>query len=162
MINKEKFYILRNELVKNSCNEIKEKSNRYKRYISKYPNDKDFLLNPSIRESILEDLSNRNWDAFDLGSQYIATLATMYYHERELFKRKDNKEYFDLSIYDNEHLKMLGTTPYKARIAMNKAIYKYEGSYLPIDEIVYELADEYIAISNTKKRKKYYSKTLLK
>ena len=64
MINKEKFYILRNELVKNSCNEIKEKSNRYKKYISKYPDDLDFLLNPSIRQSILDDLSNRNWDVF--------------------------------------------------------------------------------------------------
>ena len=161
---KEKFYNLRKELVGESCKEVKEKIQKYNDYIKKYPNDEKILLNPSIRQRVLKDLQNEGYNLEDIGTQYLATLATMYYHERNLF-RMDNIEdngYFDLSLKYNEHYSMLGNKPDIVRNSINEAIYNAYGEVVPIDEIVYFLADNYNISETSENNKKYYSKVLLK
>ena len=140
------FYILRSELVKNSCKETLKKSNEYQKYIEKHSEDKHILINPSIRQRVLEDLEADDFIMDEKGTQYLATLITMYYHERKLFRRKDieAKGYFDLSLKNNAHYSMLGTTPIKAKEEMNKSIEHSNAGFITIEELAYETADNYI------------------
>ena len=143
---REGFYILRNEIVRNSCNEIRDKVSYYQRCIAAYPNSK-MLFDPSVRNSILMDLENSGFRLNRVGTQYLATLITMYFHERKLFRRKDIEDngYFDLSLKNNEHFSMLGTTPDKARKAMENSIRNAEyWNGASIAEVVYTLADNYM------------------
>ena len=142
---KEKFYILRRELVKNSCEEVKEKSVKYQNYINKDPGSVSYLMNPSIRQRILYDLEEDGFILEEKGTQYIATLATIYFHERKLFRRKDNIDngYFDLNLKYNAHYSMLGTMPDMARDEINKSM-EHSGNYMSIEELIYELADKYM------------------
>ena len=143
---KERFYILRRELVNNSCQEVKEKSAKYQEYINKYPESKPYLLNPSIRQRILYDLKEDGFILEEKGTQYFATLATIYFHERKLHRRKDIRDYgyFDLSLKYNAHYSMLGTTPNKAREEIKKSMEHSGNDYIKVEELVYELADNYM------------------
>ena len=162
---KEKFYLIRNQLVRESCKEIRERSKSYNNIINSNPEYKYYLYNPSIRQNVLDDLESSNYSKKDLGTQYLATLITIYYHERYLFRRRDldSDEYFDLSNKNNEHYSMLGTTKEKAISEMEKVINRNEEEDATLPEIVYDLADAYIHIKKEKGyEKKYYTKTLLK
>lgn len=125
---KEQFYMLRKEIIGDSCRE-----------------EKNCYQNPPLRKSILNSLE---WDGFDLeeqGTQYLASLITIFFHERKLYRRKDieDKSYWDISDYNNEHYRMLGTSKENVINAILYSIFKNETEFGSIEEIVYELADEY-------------------
>ena len=160
---KEEFYNLRKELVGESCKEVKEKLKIYNDYIKKYPADLDKILNPSIRRRVLKDLQNEGYNLEDIGTQYLASLITMYYHERNLYRMDniDDNGYFDLSLKYNEHYSMLGNKPDIVRDSIKNAIYNTYGEYIPIDETVYYHTNNYIELSFNKDNK-YYTKALTK
>lgn len=163
---KEKFYILRRELVRESCKDVKEKSDIYQKYININPDAASFLPNPSIRQRILDDLKEDGFFLEEKGTQYIATLSTIYFHERKLFRRKDiiDNGYFDLSLKYNAHYSMLGTKPDIVREEITKSIKHSGNEYISIEELVYELADKYIYLTREKGDEKNisYSKKLLR
>lgn len=140
---KERFYILRRELVRNSCNEIKKKSEMYKNYIKKYPDNDYMVINPSIRTRALNILEDDGYLKEDKGTQYLASLITLLFHERKLYRRRDIEDngYFDLSLKNNEHYSMLGDKPNKVREEIHKAMEHAKDYYTPIDELVYIITD---------------------
>ncbi len=153
---KEKLYILRDILVKESCEEVRKNSKIYQKFNERHPELKEdhILVNPSVRQRTLEDLEEEGFNLKDKGTQYLATLITIYFHERKLFRIKNftNQAYFDKTILryfnlnrkDNEHYSMLGTTKEKAVKEMNNAIAKSNNPNTTIEEIVYDIADYYI------------------
>ena len=141
---KEKFYMLRKEIVGNSCKEVSKQVLEYRNFLEKYPDYKRYdLKNPSIRKRVLDDLE---WDGFflkDKGTQYLASLITIFFHERKLYRRGDicDKSYWDLSDFSNEHYGMLGNSKSNVIREILKAIRNSEIENGPIEEVVYTIAD---------------------
>jgi len=137
---REKFYTLRKELIGASCKEVKER-------------------NLKIRKFVLELLEDDGFKLDDLGTQYLATLITLYYHERRMFRRKDieDKSYWDLSKESNEHYNMLGNTSENAIELMGSAISENKRDNGPLEEIVYDIADYTCYIHNRDDRRVRYA-----
>jgi len=142
---KEKFYTLRKELIGDSCKEVKER-------------------NIKIREFVLEILEDDGFKLENPGTQYLATLITLYYHERKMFRRGDiqDKSYWDLTINSNEHYNMLGNTSENAINLIDSAISENKRDSGPLEEIVYDIADYTCYRYNIDDRRVRYADVLKK
>lgn len=143
---KERFAMTRKEVIGESCKDVT------KRRIS-------------IRKSVLENLENDGFNIEDLGTQYLASLITLLYHERKLYRRKNIKgkaKYWNLADWNNEHFGMLGSTKENVINAILNSISTNTIEGGPIDELVYEIADNTIYHYNRDERRVRYEKLLTK
>ena len=133
MYDKKIFADLRKEVVGASCKEVYKKVEEYYNKVKswveymegKYSKEdlssrydyceaKNYLHHvprPSIRQRLLDDLEWAGFNKEDAGTKHIATIATLFFHERKLFQSEfiTDKSFWDLSDSDNEHYNMLGT-----------------------------------------------------
>ena len=136
---KEQFYILRNKIVKESCQEVKEK-------------------NYQVRSQALEELKWSGFDVQNIGTQYLATLITIFFHERKLYSMSDKSFYWNLADRQNEHYKMLGTKPKQVIKSINEVVKENIDEEGPVEDIVYELADNIAWNHNHEEQHKPYLK----
>lgn len=122
------------------------KSMQRARYIGE--SCKDVKGHVNIRQHILQTLKGDGFDINHQGTQYLASLITLYFHERRLYRkygeRKNCEGYWNLNDWDNEHYGMLGNTKENVVYSILSAIGKNDMENGPIDELVYEIADSYI------------------
>ena len=160
---KERFKLLRKEIVARSCDEEVERINKYNqiethvkvlegaysidelarnknyreasRYLSECSRDKK-----TIKEKAMSDLEWADYDITKPGANFLATIISIFFHERKLYRRKDivDKSYWNLSDLDNEHYKMLGVDKEKVLFEIQKVI-----GNSSIENIVYTIADNY-------------------
>lgn len=116
-------------------------------------------VTPSIRENALEALEWAGFNKDDAGTQYIATLATIFFHERELYRREDtDKSYWDLSDCDNVHYGMLGLPKQKVIADILTVMDKNAYASRSHETLIYNLADDleyYCSDHDAEKRKPY-------
>ena len=162
-----RFTMLRREIIGESCKEVYDKVSEYNKMKSivelmesRYSKEElvssdiyrnamlylDYTQNPSIRKRLLDDLEWAGFNKEDAGTKHIATLATIFFHERKLYGRKDindiiNKSYWDLSNYNNEHYGMLGLPKEQVVADILKVINANNNIDCSHEKIVYELAD---------------------
>lgn len=102
----------------------------------------------SVRKMILNHISQSDgFDENDLGTQYLASLMAVLFHERRMYylDYKDRgTEYYDLSNEDNEHFGMFGVSKDKFLSEINKSIEKNDFEEGPLDELVYDVVDYFI------------------
>ena len=164
---RKRFYMLRKEIIGLSCMEMKKEKERYDEIVSSDEACKYLIFNPYIRDRILEDLERGGYDINDKGTQYMATIALIFYHERKLFRRNDIEDngYWDLDLDYNEHFSMLGRNINEVKREITKAIEKSDDyGICSMAEVIYDEADYYGYYGkdrDDKKRKSYY-KTLVK
>ena len=138
-----KFCMLRKEVIRESCMEIKKQITESKMHLVKFPNDKCIVRNPSVRIMVLDYLKSFGYDLNDKGTEYLATLITIFFHERKLYQQKDieDKSYWNLKDFSNEHYQMLGDNPDNVINHISNSIDKNEYEDGSIAEVVYTLAD---------------------
>lgn len=143
---KEKLAMLRKEIIGASIQETKER-------------------NISIRKEVLEVLEEDGFNLNEQGTQYLASLITIFYHERKMYRRKDieDKSYWNLDDWSNEHYGMLGNEKESVVNAILSSIGKNEIESGPIDDLVYDIADSMIYRYNRDdERRERYTKLLSK
>lgn len=143
---KEKLAMLRKEIIGASIQETKER-------------------NISIRKEVLEVLEEDGFNLNEQGTQYLASLITIFYHERKMYRRKDieDKSYWNLDNWSNEHYGMLGNEKERVVNAILSSIGKNEIESGPIDDLVYDIADSMIHRYNRDdERRERYTKLLSK
>jgi len=118
----ERFYMLRKEIIGASCKEVKEKR-------------------INVRKFVLNTLELDGFKKGDKGTEYLATLITILYHERKMLEYMDDRSYWDLSDLLNEHYSMLGDTKENVISIINKSINKNELDDGPLENIAYQIAD---------------------
>lgn len=141
---KERFAMTRKEVIGESCRDVVERQ-------------------VSIRKCALDYLENDGFNIEDQGTQYLASLITLLYHERKLYRRKDIKDkayYWNLNDWNNEHFGMLGNTKENVINAILSSIGTNDMENGPIDELVYEMADSIIYRYNRDERRVRYEKLL--
>lgn len=166
---RERFCMTRKEIVGDSCKKIAEKSRIYRAYLervkymeSRYSAEEletnyDYrrctatlyhLQNPSIRERALDSLEWIGYQKEDKGTQYLATLITIFYHERKLYHRKDfpDKRYWDLEDWNNEHYGMMGAPKERVIYEILEANSHNPDLCCPFEETVYRITDSLGAI----------------
>lgn len=138
-----KFCMLRKEVIRESCMEIKKQITEREMHLNKFPNDKCIVRNPSVRILVLDYLKSFGYDLNDKGTEYLATLITIFFHERKLYQQKniDDKSYWNLKDFSNEHYQMLGDNPDNVIKQISNSINKNEYEDGSIAEVVYTLAD---------------------
>lgn len=143
---KEKLAMLRKEIIGASIQETKER-------------------NINIRKEVLEVLEEDGFNLNEQGTQYLASLITIFYHERKMYRRKDieDKSYWNLDDWSNEHYGMLGNEKERVVNAILSSIGKNEIESGPIDDLVYDIADSMIHRYNRDdERRERYTKLLSK
>ena len=143
---KEKLAMLRKEIIGASIQETKER-------------------NINIRKEVLEVLEEDGFNLNEQGTQYLASLITIFYHERKMYRRKDieDKSYWNLDDWSNEHYGMLGNEKERVVNAILSSIGKNEIESGPIDDLVYDIADSMIHRYNRDDvRRERYTKLLSK
>jgi len=143
---KEKLAMLRKEIIGASIQETKER-------------------NINIRKEVLEVLEEDGFNLNEQGTQYLASLITIFYHERKMYRRKDieDKSYWNLDNWSNEHFGMLGNEKERVVNAILSSIGKNEIESGPIDDLVYDIADSMIHRYNRDdERRERYTKLLSK
>lgn len=143
---KEKLAMLRKEIIGASIQETKER-------------------NINIRKEVLEVLEEDGFNLNEQGTQYLASLITIFYHERKMYRRKDieDKSYWNLDNWSNEHFGMLGNEKERVVNAILSSIGKNEIESGPIDDLVYDIADSMIHRYNRDDvRRERYTKLLSK
>lgn len=101
--------------------------------------------NLSIRDMFLNHISQSDgFDINDLGTQYLASLMTMLYHERRLYYTARDTSYFDLNDENNKHYSMFGINSKTFIDEINKSIEKNPKDDGPIDELVYDVVNYFI------------------
>lgn len=143
---KEKLAMLRKEIIGASIQETKER-------------------NINIRKEVLEVLEEDGFNLNEQGTQYLASLITIFYHERKMYRRKDieDKSYWNLDDWFNEHYGMLGNEKERVVNAILSSIGKNEIESGPIDDLVYDIADSMIHRYNRDdERRERYTKLLSK
>ena len=143
---KEKLAMLRKEIIGASIQETKER-------------------NINIRKEVLEVLEEDGFNLNQQGTQYLASLITIFYHERKMYRRKDieDKSYWNLDDWFNEHYGMLGNEKERVVNAILSSIGKNEIESGPIDDLVYDIADSMIHRYNRDdERRERYTKLLSK
>lgn len=102
----------------------------------------------NIRRHALSILEYDGFNVKDKGTQYLASLITLYFHERKFYEkvgeRKTYEGYWDLDKLSNEHYKMLGNKPTEVVKEILIAIEKNEMEDCMIDDLVYDLTDSLI------------------
>lgn len=102
----------------------------------------------SARRDALRRLENDGFNIKDEGTQYLASIIAIYFHERKLYERCKDREaykgYWDLSDLSNKHYGMLGHNPERVIQEIYKAIGKNDIEDGPIDEMIYEITDNMI------------------
>ena len=166
MYDKKIFADLRKEVVGASCKEVYKKSEEYNKVRSwveymegKYPKEelssrddyreaKNYLYHvqkPSIRQRLLDDLEWTGFNKEDAGTKHIATIATLFFHERKLYQSKfiTDKSYWDLSDFDNEHYKMLGLPKDQVISDILDVMSKNDDIHCSHETLIYEMADSF-------------------
>lgn len=161
---REQFAELRKEVVGTSCKEIYNKVEEYNKIKSwietveeKYPKEdlssrydyrkaKEYLYHvqqPSIRQSFLYDLEWAGFNKEDAGTKHIATIATIFFHERKLYQSKDiwDRSYWNLSDFDNEHYGMLGLPKEQVVGDILDAMSKNDDIHCQHEELIYGMVD---------------------
>lgn len=164
MYDKKTFADLRKEVVGASCKEVYKKSEEYNKVKSlveymegKYPKEdlssrydyrvaKNYLYHvqkPSIRQRLLDNLEWAGFNKEDAGTKHIATIATLFFHERKLYQSKfiTDKSYWDLSDFDNEHYKMLGLPKEQVVCDILDVMSKNDDIHSSHETLIYEMAD---------------------
>ena len=143
---REQICMLRKEVIGASIQETKER-------------------NINIRKEVLEVLEEDGFNLNEQGTQYLASLITIFYHERKMYRRKDieDKSYWNLDNWSNEHFGMLGNEKERVVNAILSSIGKNEIESGPIDDLVYDIADSMIYRYNRDdERRERYTKLLSK
>lgn len=166
MYDKKIFADLRKEVVGASCKEVYKKAEEYNKVKSwveymedKYPKEelssrydyreaKNYLYHvqkPSIRQRLLDDLEWAGFNKEDAGTKHIATIATLFFHERKLYQSKfiTDKSYWDLSDFDNEHYKMLGLPKEQVVCDILDVMSKNNDIHCSHETLIYGMADKY-------------------
>ena len=161
---RERFCMTRKEIVGDSCKKVSEKSRIYRAYLERvkdmesrysveelatnynyqrYTSTLYHLPNPSIRECALDCLEWIGYQKEDKGTQYLATLITIFYHEKKLYHRKDfpDKSYWNLDDWNNEHYGMMGAPKKRVIYDILEANSHNTDLSCPFEETVYEIAD---------------------
>ena len=124
--------LYRNKVVLQSINELKERHDG------------------GVRQMFLNHISESlGFDVNDLGTQYLASLMSVLYHERRLFYknyRNNNTSYYDLSDENNKHFSMFGVDKDKFVEEINKSIDKNPHDDGPLDELVYDVVDYFVYV----------------
>ena len=121
--------------------------------------------NINIRKEVLEVLEEDGFNLNEQGTQYLASLITIFYHERKMYRRKDieDKSYWNLDDWSNEHYGMLGNEKERVVNAILSSIGKNEIESGPSDDLVYDIADSMIHRYNRDdERRERYTKLLSK
>jgi len=124
-----------------------------------------------IYRSALDRLRYDGFNLEELGTEYIAKLIFLLYHERSLlemyYKRPGYQGYWDLSNDMNSHYKLLGNTKNKInniRLAIEHST--CEENDADINELIYDLTDleirRYCEDSRPRDEQTSYKKLLLK
>ena len=161
---REQFAELRKEVVGASCKETYKKVEEYNKIKSwvqymeeKYPKEvlfsrydyreaKEYLYHtqqPSIRKRFLDDLEWAGLNKEDAGTKHIATIATIFFHERKLYQSKDisDRSYWNLSDFNNEHYGMLGLPKEQVVCDILDVMSKNDDIHSSHEELIYEMAD---------------------
>ena len=140
-----KFYQLREESVKNSCHEIKKEKEEYQKIKKGNPiySFTKSLKKVSIYDLALEELYWHGFPKDGKATKYLATLITIFYHERELYAktRKNHREYWNLRSWDNKHYQMLGQNNELLIKEITNALKNNKEEKRNLEEIVYDTAD---------------------
>ncbi len=162
--NREQFAEFRKEVVGASCKEVYKKTEEYNKVKSwvqymegKYPKEdlssrydyreaKNYLYHvqrPSIRQRFLDDLEWTGFNKEDAGTKHIATIATIFFHERKLYQSKDirDRSYWNLSDFDNEHYGMLGLPKEQVVCDILDVMSKNDDIHSSHEELIYEMVD---------------------
>lgn len=110
----------------------------YKRYIESLQQQES-----SIIERALESLEFAGYDKMDRGTQYLAALITIFYHEKDFYHGKDlpDKSYWNLEDWNNEHYGMMGVPKEKVIYDILTANSHNPDLSCPFEETVYQIAD---------------------
>lgn len=137
------FCMLRKEFIRKSCMEVRKQIAESEMHLIRFPNDKQIVRNPRVRIMVLDYLKSFGYDLNDSGTKYLATLITIFFHERKLYQQKyiEDKDYWNLKDFSNEHYKMLGDNPENVIELISSSINKNEYEDGSIAEVVYTLAD---------------------
>ena len=161
---REQFVELRKEVVGTSCKEIYAKVKEYNKIKSwvqtveeKYDKEdlysrydyrkaKEYLYHvqqPSIRQRFLDDLEWAGFNKEAAGTKHIATIATIFFHERKLYQSKDIKDrsYWNLSDFDNEHYGMLGLPKEQVVCDILDVMSKNDDIHSSHEELIYGIVD---------------------
>ena len=139
------FYQLRERFVKNSCHEIKKEKEQYQRIKKENPiySFSKSLKKKSIYDLALEELYWHGFSKEAKATKYLATLITIFYHERKLYdkKGKSHEEYWNLGSWDNKHYKMLGQNSEFLIKEITTALKNNKEEKRSLEEIIYDTAD---------------------
>ena len=125
----------------------------------------------NIYKNALRRLDNDGFNIDNKGSQYIADLINLFYHERKLlekyYKRPSYQGYWDLSDIKNPHYINIGNGKFVISEMRNEIIKSpYEDDDADLNELIYDLTDIEIARCNEDNRRYdeqiSYKKLLLK
>lgn len=113
----------------------------------------------SIRQMFLDHISKSDgFDENDLGTQYLASLMAILYHERRLYYADYNydfRSYYDLSDENNKHFSMFGVDKDTFIDEINKSIEKNPYDDGPLNELVYDVVDYFIYTYGLDRDNKY-------
>lgn len=110
----------------------------YQRYIESLQSQES-----SIIERALNGLEFAGYDKTDRGTQYLAALITIFYHEKDFYHGKDfrDKSYWNLEDWDNEHYGMMGVPKEREIYDILTANSHNPDLSCPFEETVYQIAD---------------------